>query len=197
MKQVIADSTFYILFYNDIGDTESLYYILTKYNMYIGNRLKYELRNHISKDSKFLSLIKDKELDVDFGELLKNFYEFLLIECPDSVKNISDAEYEVMGISYLFKQNGLLDYLIIDDKFAYNFVIRNLSYIKENLVRTIGFLCKGCKEDRILEIEFVIDILNNIEKSIYDGKNPLYLTKDVWNKEIKPIIINLMEENCK
>jgi len=195
MKQVIADSTFYILFYNDICDTKSLYYILKKYNMYLGNRLKYELRNHISDDSKFLSLINDKDLDVDFGELLKNFYEFLLIEYPDSVKDINDGEYEVMGISYLFKQNGSLDNLIIDDKYAYNFVINNLSFIKENLVRTIGFLKNGCKKDKTLEIDFVRDIFNNIEKSIDNGKNPLYITKDVWNKEIKPTILDLMEEN--
>jgi hypothetical protein len=197
MKQVIADSTFYILFYNDIYDTESLYCILKKYHMYIGNRLKHELRHHISKDSKFLSLINDKELDVDIGELLKNFYEFLLVEYPDYVKDINDGEYEVMGISYLFKQSGSLDYLIIDDKYAYNFVLKNLNYIKENLVRTIGFLSNGCKKDKILEIKFVKDILNKIEKSIDNGKNPLYITKDVWNKEIKPTILDLLEESCK
>jgi len=41
----------------------------------------------------------------------------------------------------------------------------------------------------------VKNILNKIEKSIDNGKNPLYITKDVWNKEIKPTIMDLMEES--
>ncbi|MHA2430398.1 MAG: hypothetical protein ACXACC_05110 [Promethearchaeota archaeon] len=76
MKIVIADTTFYLLFYNDIKDSESLYHILKKYEMYIGKRIKYELKKHIIDDKKFQMLIKNIETDVDFGELLKIFYQF-------------------------------------------------------------------------------------------------------------------------
>jgi len=194
MKIVIADTTFYLLFYSDIEDTESLYHILQKFEMYIGNKIKYELRRHITKDEKFQLLIKDIGTDIDFGELLRIFYQFLLTEYPTYVKDISNAEYEAIGISYLLKQNNSLDYLIIDEKYAYNFVLNNLDYLKRNLVRTIRFLYMSCLMDDILDKKYVIDVLDKIEKEIWKGKNPLYLTKDIWNEEVRPIILKLKGE---
>lgn len=194
MKIVIADTTFYLLFYNDIKDSESLYHILKKYEMYIGKRIKYELKKHIIDDKKFQMLIKNIETDVDFGELLKIFYQFLLKEYPKYIKDISKGEYEAIGISYLLKQNSSLDYLIIDDKYAYTFVMNNLIYIKSNLVRTIRFLFIGSSVDKILDKMYVINILGKIEKEILSGKNPLYLTKDIWNKEIRPTVLKLKGE---
>jgi len=177
MKIVIADTTFYLLFYNDIKDKEGLYHILQKYDMYIGDKIKYELRRHITKDKDFSLLIKDIETDIDFGKLLRIFYQFLLTEYPKYVKDISNAEYEVIGISYLLKQNNKLDYLIIDEKYAYNFVMNNLNYLKRNLVRTIRFLYISCLIDKILDKKYVIDVLDKIEKAIWNGENPLYLQK--------------------
>lgn len=191
MKIVIADTTFYLFFYSDIKDSKSLYHILKKYDMYIGKKIKYELRKHITNDKEFQLLIRDIDTDVDFGELLKIFYQFLLKEYPEYVKNISNAEYEAISISYLLKQNDELDYLIIDEKYAYNFVMNNLNYLKQNLVRTIRFLYISSIIDKILSKKYVIGILDKIEKAIWNGENPLYLTKDIWNKEIKPIVLEL------
>ncbi len=194
MKQTIADSTFYIFFYDEIQDKNSLYHILKHFNMRIGPRVKYELRKHIEGDVIFSSIIGEKKTDVDFGAILKNFYEFLQNEFSDSIHDIKDGEYEVMGIAYLYKENGILDYLIIDDKYAFKFVKRNLPSIKENLIRTIGFLYAGYKKDNVLDKEFVIDILNKVENTIYAGKKPIYITEEIWRTRIKPTLSDLMED---
>lgn len=191
MRVVVADSTFYILFYSDIHDNKSLYHILDKYDMYVGKKLKDELKNHIGTDHVFQKLTNDIEHEVDFALLLKSFYTFLLKEYPEVNHKINDAEYEAMGLSYLLKQHENLCHLIIDDKYAYNFVNRNLAYIKTELKRTLGFLYYSYDKEAILERDFVAKIFDKIEKSIEEGGKPLYLTKEIWNEKIRPLKIKI------
>jgi len=94
MKRVVADSTFYLLFYGDINDQRSLYQILKEYDMYLGEKLRNELEEHIKNDKTFHELTNDIEEEVNFGELIKSFYEFLLDEYPNLNRKIEDAEYE-------------------------------------------------------------------------------------------------------
>lgn len=194
MDRVAADSTFYIFFYADIKDKDSLYYILKNYDMYVGERIKEELNRHIHKDAIFNELIIDTNTDVDFSELLRVFYNFLTSEYPQIQGKIKDGEYEAIGIAYLLKEIKTLKYLIIDDKYAYNFIIKNLDSIKENLVRTIRFLYLSHIKDSILEKELVIDILMALKKEIDEGKTPLYITKDMWERDVKPLVDKLKGE---
>ncbi|MFW5895649.1 MAG: hypothetical protein ACOCT9_02785 [archaeon] len=187
MKNVVADSTFYILFYGDIKDDRSLYHILDKYEMFVGEKLEDELEKHIKGDRTFEELTNNIDEEVDFGHLLQTFYDFLLSEYPELNQRIKDAEYEAIGMSYLLKQYDNLNYLIIDDKYPYNFVDQNLPFIQSELNRTIGFLYSSCKEEGILEERFVLNILDEIEKAIERGENPLYLTRNIWNEKIKPL----------
>lgn len=187
----VADSSFYILFLNEINDIDSLRHILDKYNMFIGKYVKNELKQNLKKNPFLLNLVHDISLDVDIGTMLKIFYDFLINEYPGEIKDINDGEYEVMGISYLLKQTNQLNYVIIDDKHAYNFVEKNLYTIKKNLIRTIRFICNGNTKDCLLDRQFILDIFSKVENAIKNDRNPLYLTQDIWDDKILPIIEKL------
>ena len=194
-NQVVADSSFYLLFYADLDDRMSLHRIVKEYELFIGERIRYEIRRHIAGDSITEASLHDVYHDVDFSRILRDFYSFLKTQFPQYSNWIDDGEFEAMGISYELIRGGLLRYLIIDDNDARIFVENQLSTLEHVLARTPTFLHKACRRDDRLSSEFVISIMVNIEEAIRIGKRPLNLTKESWEKYIKPLINDLTEDN--
>lgn len=194
-NQVVADSSFYLLFYADLNDRASLHRIAREYDFFVGERIRYEIRNHITNDNVIGSLLNNVEHNIDFSRILKDFYSFLRRQFPQYSNWIDDGEFEAMGISYQLSRWGLLKYLIMDDKDARTFVESHLSTVGRALVRTPSFLHKTCKNDNRLSSEFVVSIMMRIVEAIRMGKRPLNLTEENWEKYIKPLINDLTEDN--
>jgi len=193
-QKIVADSTFYLLFYADLSDCDSLHKIIMAFDFYVGNKIKDELKNHISKDDVFSKRILDVSQDVNFIQILKGFYQFLQREFPTYSNWIKDGEFEAIGISYHLNRMGRLRFLIIDDNDARRFVEKELNTLHQFLIRTPAFLCVSCKNGHF-DKAFVVKILNNIKVSIEAGKSPLRLEINGWKKYIKPLIDSLPEEN--
>jgi hypothetical protein len=191
LSGIAADASFYILFYNDIADVTSLHIISEKYDMYITNKLKLELINHIKHDLKFEQFVVDISDDIDIVEMLENYCETIKLFYPNIGSWKNGGEFEVIGLAYILKQYGLLSYVIIDDSAPHNFVKNNLSNINMHLIRSIGFLYASFKRDKLLKGEHVIEIYNNILSSIKKGKRPLNITEKEWVKIVKPYIIEI------
>lgn len=192
---IVADSSFYILFYKELEDPISLHMISGNYDFYIGKRLKSELRDYMRSDEIFRQTVIDVSDEVDFIRLLDDYYSVINGLHPGIGAWKNDGEFEVIGLSYILKQYNKLKYLIIDDKTPYNFVKRNLAHISPFLVRTIGFLHVAYKDDKSLDGQHVIDIYNCFLKSIENGKRPLNLTKNQWFKIVEPIIIEIKSDD--
>ena len=187
MKCSVADSTFYIFFYKEIKNSATLYKILDRYEIFIGEILKKEISGHIGSDEKFHSLIKDISMDVDFVSLLEGYLDIAKILYPQISKWELDGEFEAIGISYVLNQYKTLQYLIIDDKRVYNFIKNKLITIESSLTRTVNFLYSACVCDNELDKKEVIQIYDDILIAITEGKSPFYLTKDLWYKYVKPL----------
>lgn len=193
MGCVVADSTFYILFYGDLEDPESLYHILKKYELYVGEQIKRELEHHIYEDKRFKRLVKDVTVDVNFVKLLREFYNNIIREFPQITPRITDGEFEAMGLSYLLKQYEILKYLVLDDKQAHKFVENQLVTLKPYLVWTVKFLYNGHSKDMFLEKEFIKRIFYAIKEAIIKGRKPLHLTEHSWELYVKPLLVRMEE----
>jgi hypothetical protein len=188
MSHVVADTSFYLLFYADIGDKESLHHLLRQFEMHAGERLRSELKKHIVDDPVFDQSVHNVSNDVDFVRILKSFYSFLHEQFPEYANWLVDGEFEAMGISYHLNRRGILRYLVMDDKDARSFVEGQLATLRSVLVRTPIFLYKAHKVDKKLGRKFVVEILENIRTAIARGKSPLNLDFEAWEKYIKPLI---------
>ena len=191
MAGVVADSSFYILFYGDIGDPSILHTISEEYELHIGKVLKNELKMHLEPDRKIKQGLIDVSTDVDFVRLIEDYCDVIKIAFPDLGSWKDDGEFEAIGLSYVLRQYGKLKYLIIDDKKPRNFVLTNLDSIKQYLVRTIRFLYDAYGIDKTLNREQVLRTYEDILESIKRGRRPLSLTKGQWFKYVKPFMENI------
>lgn len=135
----------------------------------------------------------EEDFEVDFSNLLKGFYNFLRSEYPEIKDDITDGEFEAMGISYYLKTHKNFNYLIIDDQNAYYFAKKNLDFISNDVVRTLRFLFNSHVEDSNLEKEFVIGVFRDTKSSIDNGEKPLNISKETWDSEIEPLFQRLKE----
>ena len=188
MSHVVADSSFYLLFYADLGDKDSLHHVLRQFEMCAGERLRGELNRHIANDPDFDQLVHNVSNDIDFVQILKSFYSFLYNQFPEYANWLADGEFEAIAISYHLNRRRILRYLVIDDKDARSFVEKRLATLRRALVRTPIFLYKAYTVDKKLKQEFVVGIFENIRMAIALGKSPLNLDSEGWGKYIKPLI---------
>lgn len=195
MKGVVADSSFYILFYNELEDPLSLHKISENYDFYIGKRLKTELGKYLGSEGKSNLTVKDVSEKVDFSRLLEDYYNQIDLLNPNIGSWKNGGEFEVIGLSFILKQYKKLSYIVIDDKKPYNFIRFHLEHISPFLVRTIKFLYVAYKDDKVLRGQHVVDIYNCLLKSIENGKRPLNLTKTQWFKYVEPIIIEIESDD--
>ena len=131
---IIADSSFYICFLDDIKKPEYLKHILTHFRFVIGKIVKKEIaRSPMFKkiESIINTVVDNISADENFDELLKPFF---------SVKEIEKGEDEVIAIAYVFNILELYFYFILDDESARHFVEINFSELKDRMYGTVGFI---------------------------------------------------------
>ena len=175
---VIADSSFYICFLDDIKKPSYLKRIITHFRFVIGRIVK----NEISKSSMYRSIeplinqaVDNFSIDENFGELLKPFF---------SIKEIEKGEDEVIALAYVFDSLGLHFYFILDDESARHFVEVNFTELKRKMHGTIGFIKLCCCKFSVLTKKSCIFVLSLIKKSKFRVREEIInnVIKDVENR---------------
>jgi len=118
-NQIIADSTFYLCFLEDIKKPEVLTNILDKFDLLITPLV----RKEVSLSGTFASIQSHPKLILypkeNLGEALRPFF---------SQKQIQKGETEVIELAYDFYASGTPKLLILDDKQPRSFVLNHLPY---------------------------------------------------------------------
>lgn len=155
--RIVADSTFYICFLDDIEKSDYLIRAMKKFDFFMGRIVKTEISKS-SSFSKIEGFIGNRITYFDyaeFGELLKPFF---------SSVEMSKGENEVIAISFILYQRRLDILVVIDDDGARKFVIRNVQEISDKMITTIGIVKYLC-EDGLFSKNETIDVLNMIKNS--------------------------------
>jgi predicted nucleic acid-binding protein len=166
-KNIIADSSFYLCFLDDINEPSFLDRIIDKFDFYITpiveHEIKFEKNEMLKRNEKIIRVGNH----INFGEILKPFL---------SVKSLEKGEHEVIGLGYHFFMIGMPFYLIIDDHDAKEFVRKNINDLFSFLHVTLGFIKIGCCYFKIFSKEEAITIVNKIEHSKFR------ISKDILKK---------------
>ncbi len=194
MDNIVADSTFYIFFFDDIKSAGHLNSILDSYDAYIGPTIKGEIGHHLESDEEIKGKITDIAIKVDFQNILDQYQISLLSAFPGLQKWGKKGEFEAIGLSYLLQELGSLKYLIVDDKAPYKFIKSQLRFINNNLTRTFGFLAMGVVDDELLSKTLLQEVIDETEKVISLGHEPLNINRDIWISVVKPRMMEALEE---
>ncbi|MDI9394462.1 MAG: hypothetical protein QM426_03155 [Euryarchaeota archaeon] len=190
-ENIVADTSFYLCYHNDIRNNECLNAFLDSYSFYLGSRILSELPKSLVESDNFLSVVNFN--DESFFELIKPFF-------GRSTTHENDGEYEAIGLAYHLNLHFGLKYLIIDDGRAYKFVASNFKSLEHKLTRNIGFIVKSYKEDSVLSLKMAIEILESIklcvQKAITEGSTsrPCSADPKVCREILIPLIQKLKDE---
>lgn len=160
MKDLIADSSFYICFLDDIQCYEDLLKIMDHFKVHISPKVSEEISksNHFSK-IKFHKNINNFTLpNFDIGELIKPFF---------SKDQVVKGEHEVIVIAYFIynlKKNLLL---IIDEIGPRQFVEKNYPYLTKFMIGTVGMIGSCCSNYSLFTKERSRELLDKIENSVF------------------------------
>jgi predicted nucleic acid-binding protein len=138
---MLADSSFYFCFLEDIEQPEVLKRLLDGFRFLITPIVYNEVsksRNfkYIESHPKIILLPKE-----NLGEALRPFF---------SRKEIEKGETEVIELAYQFYADDDPKMFILDEKEPRLFVLRNLPYLAKLMIGTVGFVGKCYYEYAIL-----------------------------------------------
>jgi predicted nucleic acid-binding protein len=130
-RQLLADSSFYLCFLEDIEQPQVLLRILDRFDFLITPIVYREVSksdnfNHIQKHPK-ITLVQKENL----GQALKPFF---------SKKQIEKGETEIIELAYQYYANKDPKKFILDDKEPRLFIAQNLAYLEKFMVGTVGFV---------------------------------------------------------
>lgn len=130
-EAILADSSFYLCFLDDIIKPDLLKRIVDVFDFLITPIVFKE----VSKSNNFLSIKQHQKLfpvlGLNFGEALRPFF---------SQKQIEKGETEVIEFAYFLYANNKPTVFIIDDKSPRIFVMKNLPSLKNLMKGTVGFV---------------------------------------------------------
>jgi predicted nucleic acid-binding protein len=153
---MLADSSFYLCFLEDIEKPEVLKKLLDGFTFLITPIVYNEVsksRNfkHIKANPKIILLPKE-----NLGEALRPFF---------SKKEIEKGETEVIELAYQFYVDNNPKMFILDERGPRLFVYRNLPYLAKLMIGTVGFVGKCYYKYAILEKNEASTIVVVISKS--------------------------------
>lgn len=170
--RVIADTSFYLCFIEDICQPATLVKIINTFDFYYSNIIEEEVDfDNIEELRGHRNLIGLQNF-VDFGQILKPFF---------SQEEIKKGEHEVIGMSFLFVQLGLTFIFILDDAPARKFVTHKIPQLVGYMHGTAGFLGICCCTYLIFTKEEIYSLLHEIEHSDF------FITKNVINTVIERV----------
>ncbi len=175
MNKVVADSSFYICFLDDIKKPEYLIRLVDHFEFVLGKIIHKEIRKSPNYSGR-KNIMKKKVLYFEYenyGEILRPFF---------SMEEIQKGEHEAIAISIILIRIELLDIsLIMDDSNARNFIKKNFQDIYHMVKYTVQFIVECYDTHRIFKKEEIVEILTLIKKSKFriDKKLVDYLLKNL------------------
>lgn len=155
-SSIVADSTFFLCFLEDIEQPEVLARMLNRFD-FLMTPLVYK---EVSKCANFKNIETNPKLILvpreNLGEILRPFF---------SKKQIEKGETEVIELAYEFYANGTPRTFILDDNEPREFITRNLSYLVDLMIGTVGFVGECYYKYEILEKNEATVILFTISMS--------------------------------
>lgn len=128
---MLADSSFFLCFLEDIEQPQVLKRVLDKFDFLITPTVYKE----VSKSSNFKQIESHPKITLvskeNLGEALRPFF---------SKKQIEKGETEVIELAYQYYIENKPKMFILDDKEPRLFVLRNLSYMAKLMIGTVGFV---------------------------------------------------------
>lgn len=159
-KDVIADSTFYICFLDDIEYPDGLkkIFLSKKFEFIIGPVVEAEIRSskNYYQISECLSRVRKHPLPFRYGEIVRPFL---------GIEEIRKGEHEVIGIAIVYYLRGIDFILILDDNGPRKVIAKRLAGIKSKMTGTVGFVKLCCCHYKIYSIQEAKNILEKIKNS--------------------------------
>lgn len=134
-KEIVADSSFYICFLEDIQQPHELIRFL-KCFIFIITPIVYDEVSKC-KDFQQVESVCNLTKHSPVGEILKPFF---------SKSQVEKGETEVIELAYEFYAEGSPIHFILDDGQARGFVKNNLTDLTSFMMGTVGFVGKCCYE---------------------------------------------------
>lgn len=169
---IIADSSFYLCFLDDIEQPEVLQRLLDNFDFLvtpivyreIGKSTHFE---HVKNHPKIILVPRE-----NLGEVLRPFF---------SQTEIEKGETEVIELAYQFYASNDPKFFIIDDEGPRLFVTRNLAYLERLMIGTVGFVGECYYQYRIFEKSEARTIV------IVIGRSKFRISKEVINAVLSRI----------
>ncbi|MCL4376240.1 hypothetical protein M1558_01985 [Candidatus Parvarchaeota archaeon] len=161
---VIADSTFYIYFLDDVNEVSLLLKIMEKFKFHIPPKIKEE----IMRSTNFYQIENNKNLYLE-----KLPYDIKQILNPILSSNEKDkGDAEIIFLIFHFLSLGKKFITIIDDDSLHNHIVKKLfplfysSDIINGLIkRTLNFLYECAMSYKIIDKKIVIETLQKTKDS--------------------------------
>src|SRR4030042_4743068 len=164
---VIADSSFYICFLEDIKRYDILIIMIDNFHFGVGDKIQTE----ISRCSNYNKITNNDRIalisGIDFSEPLKPFLSKLESE---------KGEGEAIALAAILHGIGRLDMMIIDEYEQRLFFERVLPHLKPPMNGTAGFVGKCCSNHKLFDKATTLQILDEIEHS------PFRVSKEVLSE---------------
>ncbi|MHA1987265.1 MAG: hypothetical protein ACW98D_11540 [Promethearchaeota archaeon] len=165
---IIADSSFYICFLDDIKDPDILILFFTQpeFIFILGNIISGEVEKSVNFSNiqdKFRSYVKIFSY-YEYGEIIKPFF---------SEDEILKGEHEVIVISYIFYYLEKNFLAILDETWARTYYITNFPEIEDKMIGTIGFIEECVCNHNFFSPKLAIIILEKIIKSKFRIKEDI------------------------
>jgi len=168
IANVVADSSFYICFLDDIIDPDTLILFFNRPEfIFIVGRI---ITNEVKKSLNFETIQDNFNSNVvifsyyEYGEILKPFF---------SEDEILKGEDEVIVISYIFHNLDKNFLMILDETWARKYIIRNFPDIENRMKGTIGFIEDCACNHNFFSPKLAVNILIKIEKSKFRIKEDI------------------------
>jgi predicted nucleic acid-binding protein len=165
---IIADSSFYICFLDDIKKPAFLIHLLKfeRFRFTIGPIIKGEINkspNYPAIEIEIKSHVRVFEY-YSYGEILKPVF---------SIEEMIKGEHEVVAIAYILNFLNIDFIAILDEERTKNFVQNSFPKISTKFVGTIGFIEICCCHHKIFSKLEGIAILDSIRNSKFRVDNRL------------------------
>lgn len=158
MIDLIADSSFYLCFLDDIKCPDDLSRIIDNFTAHLSPRVDSEIQKsgNYKKISNHKNLNIFRPADFEIGELVRPFF---------SKDEVNKGEHEIVIVAYFTYnlKNNLV--LIIDDKSPRIFIEKNFDYLTPFLTGTVGMIGKCFYTFNIFNKNECLSMLDKIESS--------------------------------
>lgn len=162
-NNVIADSSFYICFLDDISRPSFLQLVFSNSFQFLTTRI---LHNEIKKSKNYFQIqnngIIELSFSYDISEILRPFF---------GRNEILKGEHEVIAFAFILYQINHNFGIILDEIGPRRFVEKNFPYLVSLMNGTVGFVGRCHCDYNIISKKETLDILQAIKNSKFRVSN--------------------------